>query len=148
MSVFKCLTAVWVSVIIYAILSAFFGASGFSAYEAVFTEKERLADNLEDLQEINQQLNGSFAALQYDSDTIAVYARELGYGAPNEHFIRISGLPSVIKKSVSAGQQILPVFPTFIPDKIIHITSIVGGLFTLLLFIVFDMKKKKLIEEA
>lgn len=143
MTMFKCFTAVWVSIIIYSFLSAFFGASGFSSYETVSAEKERLIENLEDLKMINAELGGSLDALQYDSDTIAVYARELGYGTPNERFIRIAGLPPVTKKKLSAGRQILPVIPDFVPDKTIHIISILGGLLVLLLLIIFDLRKKK-----
>jgi hypothetical protein len=100
-------------------------------------------ENMEDLKMINQELEGSLNALQYDSDTIAVYARALGYGSQNERFIRITGLPSVVKKRLSAGRQILPIIPQFVPDKTIHIISILAGLVTLLLSIVFGGRKKE-----
>jgi cell division protein FtsB len=143
-SVFKCFSALWVSILVYSFLSAFFGASSFSSVEAVFAEKDRLVENLEDLRMINQELSGSLAALQYDSDTIAVYARELGYGTRNERFVRIVGVPAAAKKSLSAGRQILPVFPQFVPDKTIHIISLAAGLITLLLLFVFGHKKRKI----
>jgi cell division protein FtsB len=142
MSVLKCFTAVWVSIILYSFLSAFLGASSFSSYETVFAEKDRLEYNLEELKTINQELGGTLAALQYDADTLAVYARELGYGTQNERFIRIAGLPAASQKKVSAGKQIFPVFPEFIPDKTIHIISILAGFLTLFLLIIFGEKKE------
>ncbi|MDR2900067.1 MAG: septum formation initiator family protein [Treponema sp.] len=147
MSISKCFTALWVSIIIYSFLSAFFGASGFSSYDAFVAEKERLTENMEDLQLINQELGGTFDALQYDSDTIAVYARELGYGTKNERFIRIAGLPSSVKRSLSAGKQILPIIPQYVPDRIIHMISFLAGVITLILFVVADARKKRMIEE-
>ena len=146
MNAFKCFTAVWVSIIIYSLLSAFFGAASFSAYEAVSSERDRLAKNMEDLKTINRELEGSLAALQYDSDTIAVYARELGYGTRDERFIRVVGLPVTTKKRVTAGQQILPLIPEPVPDRSIHIISLFAGLFTLILFFTADLRKKKIIK--
>lgn len=99
---------------------------------------------MEDLIIINQELESSFAAVQHDADTIAVYARELGFGTPNEHFIRIVGLPAAAKKALSAGQQILPQIPQFVPEETIHIVSVLAGLVTLLLLMVFDIRKKRI----
>jgi cell division protein FtsB len=143
MTVLKCFTAFWVSIIIYSLLSAFLGASSFSSYDMIFSEKERLIKNVENLKMINQELGGSLSALQYDSDTIAVYARELGYGASNERFIRITGLPTSLKKGLSAGSQILPSSPNFVSDKIIHIIAILAGCITLFCLIVFGKKMDK-----
>ncbi len=144
MNVFKCFTAVWVSIIIYSLLSAFFGAASFSAYEVISSERDRLAKNMDDLRAINRDLEGSLTALQYDSDTIAVYARELGYGTRDERFVRIVGLPVTSKKRVTAGQQVLPLIPEPVSDKNIHIISLFAGVFTLVLFFAADLRKKRM----
>ncbi len=143
MSVFKFFTAAWVSIFVYSLLSAFLGTSSFSSYEMIFAERERLIKNMEDLKAINQELEGSFAALQYDSDTIAVYARDLGYGTPNERFIRITGFPAAVKKRVTAGQQILPNDPQSVPNKTIHIIAFFAGFFTLMMQLILGLRKKK-----
>jgi cell division protein FtsB len=142
MSIFKCFAAVWVSVVVYSILSLFFGASSFSTYEAVSSERDRLVENMEVLKMINQELVGTFNALTYDSDTIAVYARVLGYGARDERFIRIVGLPSVVQNQQNAGLQIIPFIPRAIPDKTIRIISFFAGV-AALLFMVFGQRKKE-----
>ncbi len=141
MSILKCFTAVWVSIIIYSFLSAFFGAAGLSSSRLLMTERDRLSENMEKLQIINHELSGSVSALRYDSDTIALYARELGYGAQNERFIRIAGLQSVNKKSLSAGRQIIPAVPASLSDRTIHIVSFSAGMLTFLLLIVFGRRR-------
>ena len=143
MSVFKCFTALWVSIIIYSVLSAFLGAASFSSYKALTAERDRFANNMENLKNINRDLEGSVDALLYDSDTISVYARELGYGAEDERFVRIVGLPVASKKSVAAGSQIVPVKPDFIPDRDLRIISAFAGIFTLIIFIAADLRKRR-----
>lgn len=81
MPVFKYLISLWVTIIVYSLLSLFAGARGISAYNQLKKEQDKQKTNLEYLKNINQKLEGKKDALLYDSDTITAYARELGYGA-------------------------------------------------------------------
>jgi cell division protein FtsB len=132
----NCLLALWLSITLYSAASFTIGPSGIFAYHRAGDGLDRLRTNMEDLRAINRRLEGTMDALRYDSDTIMVYARELGYGDPGERFIRIVGLPSAAKKRVSAGQLILYTRPDTVSDRFLRVLSLSLGL---LLFIVLSV---------
>jgi cell division protein FtsB len=128
MRALKYSISLWTAAVVYALFSLFSGTMGFSAYKQLSLERDKQQANMEALRRINKELEGTMDALRYDSDTIAVYARELGYGSEEEHFIRIVGLPGAKKQRVMAGQIILSRVPEALPDKVIRIISIAAGL--------------------
>jgi cell division protein FtsB len=138
MGILKYLIALWAAVAVYSISSVFVGAAGFSTYKQLAAERDKQRANIEALQNLNHELEGTMDALKYDSDTIQVYARELGYGAPREHFVRIVGLPGVKKQRMTAGQVTVPQKPDFIPDQTLRIYSICAGLGVFILLYLYE----------
>jgi cell division protein FtsB len=124
----KYLVPIWVSIVIYSVLSLFSGAVGISAYNQLLREREKQKQNLETLQELNQKLKGDTDALLYDSDTIAAYARELGYGRSEERFVRIVGLPNRRKQSRDPGQIISAAEPESMDESDIRFISFACGM--------------------
>jgi cell division protein FtsB len=139
MRMIKYLIALWTAVVVYAMASFFVGAMGLSAYEDLSAERERQKVNMEVLGLINTGLENSKNALLYDRDTIAVYARELGFGARDEKFIRIVGLGGFRKPHTSPGQIVSAVKPASMSDRIISIISICAGLAVFAGLLVFDI---------
>jgi hypothetical protein len=96
-------------------------------------ERDKQLSNIEALKELNQELEGAMNALKYDSDTIMVYARELGYGTAPEHFVRIVGLGGARKQRATAGQITVPRTPDSIPDRVLWFLAIAAGAVVLFL---------------
>jgi cell division protein FtsB len=138
----KYLISLWVALAVYSLLSIFLGPSGLSAYDQLSLERERQRTNMENLQLINRELEGAKDALLYDSDTIAVYARELGYGTENERFVRIVGLGSSKTQQISAGQTALARQPGYMTDQNIHLIALAVGGVTLLCLWIFDLLRR------
>jgi cell division protein FtsB len=138
MGILKYLLAFWAAIAVYALSSVLAGASGFSAYKQLAAERDKQRTNIEALQNLNLELEGTMDALKYDSDTIRVYARELGYGAPRERFVRIAGLPGVKKQRMTAGQVTVPQKPGSIPDQTLCIYSICAGFAVFLLLCLYE----------
>jgi cell division protein FtsB len=143
----KCLLALWLSIAVYSAASVTIGPAGIFAYHRAGEGLERLRVNMEELKAINRGLEGTMDALRYDSDTIMVYARELGYGDPDERFIRIVGLPSTAKKRISAGQLMLYTKPDTVSDRFLRVFSLSLGALVFMVLSVFDYLKKRSFSE-
>jgi cell division protein FtsB len=128
MRALKYIISLWTAAAVYSLFSLFSGTMSFSAYRQLSMERDRQRTNMEELQRINKELEGAMDALRYDADTLAVYARELGYGSEEEHFIRIVGLPGTRKQRITAGQIIIPRMPDTVPNKTIRLISLSTGL--------------------
>ncbi|GHV54704.1 hypothetical protein AGMMS49579_15830 [Spirochaetia bacterium] len=134
----KYLIALWTAVAVYAAVSVFAGAVGFSAYEDLKTERERQQANMNALSLINEELENSKNALLYDRDTITVYARELGFGEEDEKFVRIVGLGGARKQRTAPGQIVTAVKPVSMNDHLISIIAICAGLAVCVALLVSD----------
>ncbi len=139
----KLLIAFWVSVLVYSAASLAAGPTGFMAMHRLASERDRLLRNMEQLRGINGSLEGSLDALQYDRDALAVYARELGYGAKDEHFVRIAGLPGTVRKKVVAGNIVSVVLPESVRSSTLRIISTFAGAVALLIM-VFRKRKDRI----
>jgi cell division protein FtsB len=139
MRVIKYLLALWSAIAVYAVVSILAGTMGFSAYNQLETEREKQQSNMETLGLINGELENSKNALLYDRDTIAVHARELGFGEQDEKFVRIVGLGSSRRQRISPGQVVGAVKPIAISDRIIRLISLCAGLVVLVGFLVSDL---------
>jgi cell division protein FtsB len=136
----KYLIALWTAVAVYAAVSFFAGAAGLSAYEELNAERERQRANMETLSLINEELENSKNALLYDRDTIAVYARKLGFGERDEKFVRIVGLGGSARKQRTApGQIVTADKPASMPDRSISIIAICAGLAVFAALLVSDI---------
>jgi cell division protein FtsB len=142
MSPLKYLIPLWTATAVYALLSVFFGTMGISAYNQLITERDREAANLETLRHINRKLEGNLDALRYDSDTLAVHARELGYGSAGERFVRIVGL-GIPAPRIVPGHTISAVKPSGVSDYTIRIISLGSGFFLLVCMILYDCFRKR-----
>ncbi|MDR3131422.1 MAG: septum formation initiator family protein [Treponema sp.] len=137
----KYLAPVWISIVVYSALSLFYGAAGFSAYAQLLREKDRQKQNMEALQELNRKLKGDADALIYDSDTIAAYARELGYGKSEERFIRIMGFSTKGKQNMYPGSAVIAAKPEFMPEGDIRFISFMCGFSALGCILAFDLMR-------
>jgi cell division protein FtsB len=146
MKAVKYLVPIWVSIVVYSALSLFSGAAGLSAYDQLLRERDKQRRNMEVLQELNRELKGDADALMYDSDAIAAYARELGYGKSEERFVRIVGLSSRRKQNHDPGRIISAAKPGFLAEADIRFISLVCGLSILGCILAFDLLRTRATE--
>jgi cell division protein FtsB len=119
--------SVWVAVAVYGFTSITIGRTGIYAMRGLETERNRLASNMERLRTINSELEGSIVALRSDADTISVRARELGYGRPDERFVRIVGVPAAGLRAATAGNLVTAVRPAGVSNRTLRILAAVAG---------------------
>jgi hypothetical protein len=137
MRLLKYLFPLWITVFVYTLFSLLYGPVGFFAHEGLKTERDGQIANIESLERISRELEGNRDALLHDAATIAVYARELGYGADNERFVRIAGFSRPTRPQYQAGDVLEARIPESMDKGHIRIISlIVGGIMLgLVLFI-------------
>jgi cell division protein FtsB len=128
MKALKYLIPVWVSLVVYSVLSLSSGAAGLSVYAQLSRERDKQERNLASLQELNRELDREVEALLYDSDTIAVYARELGYGRSGERFIRVVELSGRRNRPRDPGRVVKAEKPDFVAEFDIRFISLACGL--------------------
>lgn len=137
----KYLFPLWAGVLVYASLSCFFGVMGISAQRQLEKEREKQEMNIEDLKRINDDLESTMNSLLYDKDTLAVYARELGYASADERFIRIVGLGVDRKSLSSAGKVVVAAAPQYTPDRSFRIIALCAGISLFICIAVSDFLK-------
>ncbi|MFP3089100.1 septum formation initiator family protein [Treponema sp. TIM-1] len=139
----KYLIALWVTITLYTLTSIFTGDIGFSAYRNLSRERDKQQLNIEALNEKNKELEGLRDALLYDSDTIAVYARDLGFGRDDETFIRIVGLAEKVKQPAAAGEVTSIILPEHIPNRIFRFIAFYTGMGVIALLGIFDFLRRR-----
>jgi cell division protein FtsB len=139
MRVGKYLLGLWIAAAVYTFFSVLSGPKGVSAYGELLTERERQWNNLKNLGAVNEELEKTKNSLLYDKDTLAVYARQLGYGEENERFIRIVGLGGSKIPHAAAGQVDFAASPDQVPANTIKIAALCAGLAVCILFLVLDL---------
>jgi cell division protein FtsB len=140
-NVLKYLFAVWAGLLIYSLLAFSFGPRGIMAYNHLRGEQTRQETNMERLWQINLELENTMSALLHDRDTLAVFARELGYAAPGERFIRIVGLGGYQQPVSAAGEVAFASRPQYIPNTIAMIIALFTGITILVSMLIFDVMK-------
>jgi cell division protein FtsB len=143
MRALKYLISLWAGILVYSLFSLIAGAMGFSAYNQLQEEWNKQQANLNDLERLNRELEGNRDALLYDSDLIAAYARELGYGRENEQFVRIVGLSGTKKQYLSPGQVVFAIWPEYMAEKMIRLISIATGIGILLILCIIELIMKR-----
>jgi cell division protein FtsB len=143
----KYLLVPWTAVAVYALSSMFAGTGGILPYRKLSEERELILENLEELKSVNQKLEGTADALLYDSETIRIQARELGYGGVDERFVRIVGLPSVRNRELRPGIVLGPAKPESIPDIYLRMLALFTGLVIFCLLLIPDLVNKPHPEE-
>jgi cell division protein FtsB len=137
----KYLVALWVAVTFYAVTSVFIGDIGFVAYRELARERDKQKLNIETLSEKNRELEGLQDALLYDSDTIAVYARDLGFGREDEAFIRIVGFGERVKQPAAVGELTPVIKRKHTPDRVLRLIASCTGLGIIILLGILDWKR-------
>ena len=138
MKVLKYLIALWAAVAVYSLLILFFGPAGFSSYKELLAGREIQKENIKKLGSINSELEDVQNNLLYDSGTIAVYARQLGYGYEDEQFLRIVGLGGLKNPYFSAGTVVKMPETVFISNRIIKICALFTGIAVFALLFALD----------
>jgi len=141
MSIVKYLFALWAAVLIYSVLTLSFGARGEGAYRQLEAEKARQEANIESLMLINRELVNTKNTLEYDRDTLAVFARDQGYAAAGGRFIRIVGLDGYQKVQTSPGQALVTTVPIHIPNRVLLIITFFIGITIALCMGIFDVMR-------
>ena len=141
MRIVKYLFALWVAVLLYALLTLSFGARGAGAYRQMESEKVRQEANIESLRLINRELETTMNALLNDMDTLAVFARDQGYARADGRFIRIVGLDGYQKVQTSPGQVLVATSPIHIPNRVLRIITFFIGITILLCMVIFDVMR-------
>jgi cell division protein FtsB len=139
----KYLIAVWTTLAVYTVAAFFTGSTGIIAFKQLSAERDKQQANIEALRNLNQELEGNLNSLKYDSDTIAIYARELGYGEQDENFVRIVGLGGARKQRTTAGQITIPRSPGYIPDKILWFAAFCAGIGVLVLLSISEFIRER-----
>ena len=141
MKAVKYLFALWTGILVYTSLSMLFGSMGLSAYRQLEAEQKKQELNIENLKLINRELEDSVNSLLYDKDTLTIYAREQGYAARQEQFIRIVGLGVSHKNSTSVGRVISVSEPRYAPDRNLRIIAFCTGISLFFCMVLFDFLK-------
>jgi cell division protein FtsB len=129
----------WIFTAVYAALSFFAGDRGLAAYNGLLEEQKKQETNMEDLERINMELENTKNALLYDSDTIRVYARDLGFGEGGEKFARIVGLGQSRKAPLFPGEVAVTEERRSMNNKTIGLIAIFAALAVFIAFLVQDM---------
>jgi cell division protein FtsB len=139
----KYLIPLWLGLGIYTLFSLLKGPVSISAYNQLKMERDKLKTNLTSLKFINKELENTKNALMYDRDTIAVYARDLGYSSGRERFIRIVGFEGTKKQRTEPGELFIASKPQYISEEAIKICAFCIGLGTFLCILIPDLLQKK-----
>ncbi|MCL2833930.1 MAG: septum formation initiator family protein [Treponema sp.] len=141
MKMIKYLFPLWIGVLIYTLLSVCLGPKGLSAFGQMEAEKDRETANINNLIAINNDLTDIRDVYYNDKENFYVNARELGFAAPGEQFIRIIGLGNPQKTLISPGQVVSAEQPQFISEQIIQIFSFFMSITLLISICVYDFLK-------
>jgi cell division protein FtsB len=121
----KYAIALWIAVLFYALTSFLVGADGVYAQHQLQAERNRQKANITVLQTINDDLTARRTAWARDRDTLTVRARELGYGAKNERFIRIVGRTQPPTEQLKSGDIYIARVPASVSNRTLVVWSVV-----------------------
>jgi cell division protein FtsB len=88
----KLFISLYIGFIVYIALNSFFGSGGYFDYISLAQYKDRLKENLRELEIIYHDLFYDLKSLKSDAHVVKLYARELGFFAPDEHVIKFQGM--------------------------------------------------------
>jgi len=139
MRLLKYVLAPWAALLVYSILSFFFGQNGLYARRHLEAEYMRLLENRLALEAVNRRLSNYKDSLLNNNDALSVHARQLGFGHPGEEFIRVVGLGVATSVELPSGQALYGTEHPFVPNSTIMMISLVFGAGVLALFLVCDL---------
>lgn len=139
MNCLKCLAAALAGILVYTGVSIFAGQNGIKSFNQLDAQKMEISKQVASIEKINGELKLEKAALQYDPDVIAAYARKLGYVKEGEKLVKINGLKPFENTLYDTGTVLKDKEITYLPDSICKILGIIVFLMTMLLFIILDV---------
>ncbi len=139
----KLLIASWATSFVYCVGLFFMGDFSLSATSALQLERDRLQTNLETLKSLNDSLQGDLHAVSVDGDSIAVYARELGYAPSDVNVVRVSGLPPTVRRNYAAGSISLAQVPKGVSEMSIRFIALLTGCVVFILSLVSPRKRRE-----
>ncbi len=131
---YKFVLPIFAGTLVYGMLSFSVGPRGLIPMSRLAGQKTALAENLDALNTIKEDLNARMQNLTADPDTISVYAHELGYVAEGEQLIKLAGFSGGIDRNLSAGNTFTPILPEYLPEWICKTFGIISGLLAFFLF--------------
>jgi len=138
------LASVAAAVTVYCALSMFYGAASISVYRELTAGRDVQLENIQKLESINSELKHSLENLLYDRETLAVQARQLGYGYEGDRVVRVVDHHEKknINIDITAGDIISASEPVFLPDWIIKICALFTGVLVFAVLLTFDRLRR------
>ena len=124
----RFLTAAWLGLACYCVLSVLVGKGGLIASSSVSMELGAMRANLSSLRAANTSLSIKIAALQSDPDRIVREARPLGWLAKGDYEIVLVDRNSGLRFPPSAGSVISVAEPSGFSDLDIKLATLLVGI--------------------
>lgn len=122
------LTAAWLCICLYAVLSAALGPRGFLATREALRQAEAMRARVGELRTRYEQLEAEWRSLREDPERIAVEGRSLGYLAGDEVALRLRPRPSASVEPRGPGEMIAFEAPAALGDREAKAYALSGGL--------------------
>ena len=111
-------------VVVYLILSFFFGPGGITRHAARLQYYHEIQANSEDLRRRGEELESEMEALRTSPDLLRLHARTLGYYRPGEQRLVINTIPD-LSEPPSPGRLVLRSFAYADPRPALRIAAFV-----------------------
>jgi cell division protein FtsB len=134
----RYLFAFWTAFAVYSLVTFAHGPGSLQVQKQLEEEVVRLSKNLDELELTHRKFLSTAASLETDPETLAVYARQLGYGHSGEKFIRIIGQENTLNPEMFLGRVLQPAEPEFVPDVKTKVLALAFALAVLIFFIAVD----------
>ncbi len=129
--------ALYAMFMIYSLELYIWGEKGLLAYQQLQNYKERLADNIDSMELVHENLRGEFESLKGDTETIALYARKLGYYRDREYQVIIDQM-DLERSHYIVGELVKPYKRKNVDNQIF---GIIASLFGVSAYIVLRFKE-------
>ena len=120
------LAAVYIAFMTYGVELYVWGDHGILAYKDLAVYKQRLVQNIEELKRTGANLRREAESLQYSAETVALYARKLGYFDSDERHLRVEGM-KLQKDYFVVGELVKPYSRSEIDRTVFRIIALLAG---------------------
>lgn len=141
----KYIFPIFITTLIYVLLSMTLGPNGVRCIEQMEEQKRILSKQTSDIQNINSELQLELTALTNDKAVIAAYARKLDYVSDDEKLVKINGLKPAQTTLYDTGTVIKHVNPSYLDEKYCKIISLFLGIMTLVIMFLYDVNKGNIV---
>lgn len=150
---FRFLIAVFFGTLFYTLISLVGGEDGLLSMRQLEAQRERLSENTASIEKIHDTLTSEEDALENDPDTIAAYARKLGYvriedpaadggaGESPERLIKVKGLAVKESQVFDTGTVLKHTEPRYIPEWICKVFGACVMALSYFLLLLFDIQR-------